>query len=400
MSYQLIVDGKNKKRQIEPLLLRLFKEYENSAFAVAWATKNTVYSEILKQKNKIHKAVIGTHFYQTDPGVLDDFIESEKIHFNKFTGGVFHPKIFVFWNTSNWEAVIGSANLTNGAFAKNDEVMLSIKGSSDNCTLLDELKTTISGYWEEALCIDKNYAGNYRNQYNRMKRHAAALSGANYKKARKTPVESNILSMSWNDYFDKVRSDTEHYYKDRYKLLQFAGNLFGNYDDYNSMKISDKLTLAGLKGSPDPNYGWFGNLDARVPRFVPQSPLIEESGHISRALASIPLVGRVKKKHFDNYIDHFSRAYPSGYEISIASRLLAMKRPDYFVSLNTLNKKGLCADFGIASNKMTYKRYWVDITARIIDSIWWNAPRPNKKKAGYVWDGRAAMMDAIFYEPE
>ena len=48
---------------------------------------------------------------------------------------------------------------------------------------------------------------------------------------------------------------------------------------------------------------------------------------------------------------------------------------------------------------MDYNRYWEEIIERITDSVWWNEPRPTEALAGAVWDGRAAMLDAIFYRP-
>ena len=75
-------------------LVRLIKKYPNVAFAVAWASAGTdVFNELKKNKSNIHKAVIGTHFYQTHPDVLDVFVDSEKVKFMLQPKGVFHPKV-------------------------------------------------------------------------------------------------------------------------------------------------------------------------------------------------------------------------------------------------------------------------------------------------------------------
>jgi len=63
------------------------------------------------------------------------------------------------------------------------------------------------------------------------------------------------------------------------------------------------------------------------------------------------------------------------------------------------NKKALCQDFEIKQSGMDYERYWEEIIERIIDSAWWNEPRPKNPLDRTVWDGRAAMLDAIFYRP-
>jgi hypothetical protein len=46
-------------------LSRLAKKYPNIAFAVAWASAGTeIFKELSANRNRIRKAVIGTHFYQ------------------------------------------------------------------------------------------------------------------------------------------------------------------------------------------------------------------------------------------------------------------------------------------------------------------------------------------------
>src|SRR6267378_8234270 len=110
-------------------LSRLTRTYPNVAFAVAWASASTsVFKLLLKHSTRITKAVIGTHFYQTHPDVLDAFVGSENVRFVLQPTGVFHPKLYIFWNSKQWEALIGSANLTAGALSTNSEVMVLLSG--------------------------------------------------------------------------------------------------------------------------------------------------------------------------------------------------------------------------------------------------------------------------------
>ena len=49
-------------------LSRLTKKYPNIAFAVAWASAGTeIFEKLSANRDRIHKAVIGTHFYQAHP---------------------------------------------------------------------------------------------------------------------------------------------------------------------------------------------------------------------------------------------------------------------------------------------------------------------------------------------
>jgi len=77
-------------------LLRLIKKYDHISFGTAWASAGTdVFAELKKAKAKITKGVIGTHFYQTHPDVLDEFVGSSQVKFVLQPEGVFHPKVFV-----------------------------------------------------------------------------------------------------------------------------------------------------------------------------------------------------------------------------------------------------------------------------------------------------------------
>ena len=42
--------------------------------------------------------------------------------------------------------------------------------------------------------------------------------------------------------------------------------------------------------------------------------------------------------------------------------------------------------------------YWEEFVERIRDAPWWKSDEPEEKSERGVWLGRAAMLDAIFYE--
>src|SRR6478672_2681338 len=63
-------------------LLRLIGQYPRVAFATAWASAGTgVFKKLVKHEDRIVGAAIGTHFYQTHPDVLDQFVGSSKVKF-------------------------------------------------------------------------------------------------------------------------------------------------------------------------------------------------------------------------------------------------------------------------------------------------------------------------------
>lgn len=122
--------------------------------------------------------------------------------------------------------------------------------------------------------------------------------------------------------------------------------------------------------------------------------------HISAALDCVPMDGHVTAKDFNNYVSTFQKAFPRGGDgVAVATRLLCMKRPDTFVCLDSKNRRALCKEFGIRQSHMTYDRYWEEIIEQVREADWWNSARPSDKEGLAIWQGRTALLDALYYDP-
>lgn len=386
--------------ELKATLSRLTKKYPNIAFAVAWASAGTeVFDELSKNRNRIRKAVIGTHFYQTHPDVLDAFIESKNVRFILQPKGVFHPKIYIFWNEKHWEVLMGSANLTAGALKTNSEAMALISDSdqSDSSLKIDVINL-IDSYWDDARAVGKAAAISYRALWLKQQPALRRLSGQ-YGQATKSkaPADSAVMTMSWPQFFASVQKDAHHGFEKRCDLLKLVRTAFETTQHFQQMELGLRKTVAGLPTDFNEHWGWFGSMSGAG--YYHQA-VNDNNLHLSNALDEIPLNGPVSREHYEAYLSEFVKAFPNGrHGVGIASRLLALKRPDYFVCFDFKNKKELCKDFDIKQSGMDYERYWDEVIERITDSAWWNEPRPRNTLAGTVWDGRAAMLDAIFYRP-
>ncbi|MFZ1570035.1 MAG: phospholipase D-like domain-containing protein [Thiolinea sp.] len=389
----------SNNKELVTTLSYLIAKHTDVKFAVAWASSgNSVFELLQKHSDKIKQAVIGTHFYQTHPDVLDTFQGNTNIRFILQPSGVFHPKIYLFYSKNNWDLLIGSANLTSGALSINSEAMLLIKGAKNQPTvLLDEVLKLIHNYWELAKPIQKSEAKAYREIWNNKQPTIKRLAGQyGSHNTTKPPIASSVMSMSWAQYFRKVKADRYHGFSERCELLEIVKLAFLNYPNFAAMELPLRKIIAGLPNEQDHRSGWFGSMKGAG--YYHQA-VNENNKHLSLALDEIPLRGIVTRTEYEKYISEFTRAFPNGRDgIGTASRLLALKRPDQFVCLDSKNRRTLCIDFGIASTKMTYASYWDEIIERILDAPWWNSKRPRSAEQSAVWAGRAAMLDAIFYE--
>lgn len=390
-----ITDGK----KLSDLIVKLIAKHDAFSFAVAWASWGTdVMDAVSENRDKIKDGVIGTHFYQTDPEVLGDFKNFKAVRFILQPEGVFHPKAYIFWSGKEWDALIGSANMTRGAFEKNQEITLHVtSGDGGDQQLGRKLRDQIAEWARKGTVMDdeqaKRYAAFWKRQKERRERLKGTYGGKSKKKGA-TPLETKIMALPWNEYFAAIKKEGNHTLEGRCELLKKARGYFAQ--PFAQMSEEERESIAGLKSLFDgPDWGWFGHM--KTARHL-WKPVRENNRYLSGALEIIPLTGTVTYEDYAAYIKKFLQAFPNGGAgMAVITRFLAMKRPDVFVK----NMKKLCDDFKIAQlADGAFERYWNEIILRIQDSEWWNAPRPaGNGLEAQAWDGRAALLDALFYNP-
>jgi HKD family nuclease len=396
-------EGKNMKiistnAELSKQLKRLIKKYPKIAFATAWASAETeVFKALVQHETKIVRAVIGTHFYQTHPDVLDQFVGSAKVKFMLQPDGVFHPKVYLFWSSEAWEVVIGSPNLTAGALTKNSELSVLIKSDDGQPELKHEIVEAIKGYAEDAATIKQSEADNYRSLWKlkvRELKKVADIFGD--KKTSKPAVQSSVMPLDWASYLAEVKKDTSHGFEERLAMLKAVREQFTKHKHFNDIPFDARRGIAGLDSKAIPNPKWFGSMTGAGTFYS-----LINHGHeaFSLALDEIPLLGEIRKEHYDRYITEYMKAYPEGRDgLGTATRLLSMKRPDVFLCVDSKNLDQLAKDVGMVKAGLDYERYWEEVVLRLMESPWWQSPEPKNATEKAVWNARAAMLDAIFYE--
>lgn len=386
------------KAELRQEMSKLINECDTMMFAAAWASyRHDIFTLILKHQSKIKKGVIGLNYYQTDPDVLDQFIGDRTIHFIMQEAGVFHPKVYLFIKGKSWKALIGSANLTKAAFQSNQECVLRIssKTSGKNCPVRTDIQDAIKKWWKHGKSMTVDSAAEYRAKWQKPQKSRRELE-ASSKKKLKTPFSELI----WDEFFEMVKADEEHNVEGRCYILSSARKWFKQYRSLSKMPELYRKLLAGTtsKRHESIDFRWFGNMG----RGTFQNLIRDNSQEISDALDCIPLQGIVTINHYRAYYKKFLTAFPDGkgHALGVMSRLISMKRPDYFLCWNGGNKQQFSDAIDIVKpGGHNYERYWTDVVENITASVWWQAPRPSQTIEREVWRGRAAMLDAIFYVP-
>lgn len=394
---KLITDSKDLTRTISQLM----SKHKEMDWAVAWAsTHNPIFKLLTESKNKIGKMVIGTHFYQTDPEFIEYWINDKRVRFVLATDGVFHPKVYLFGNESKWDCVIGSANFTKGAFSANDEACIHLCDTDlGSEKIFREVQSLIHDYWERSYSLTTEYIVNYRRRHAANRSALAKLEGRYGRKPR-TPSQLTIagLNWTWDEYLAEVtkKNNRQHTYLEAIRLTEAAFSLFKSKNHFSEFSKVERSEIAGFNFSQRNEVHWaiFGSMKGAG--YFKQ--LINNNDtSVSNALDQIPSSGPIVREDWLNYVKGISGL--QGINIGTATRLVTLKRPDYFVSVTSAARKNLAKQLNIPAGSFSKENYWDQVIEPIKDTPWWNSREPKDPQEGMIWRARAAMLDMILYEP-
>ncbi|MFH1637557.1 MAG: phospholipase D family protein, partial [Candidatus Woesearchaeota archaeon] len=332
-----------KPKDLEREFNRLMNRYSQFYWLSAWASVGFSCFETLKlNKHKIRKLIIGTSLNQTHPEFIREFKNNRNVKFMGQKQGIFHPKIYLFKNNKNdWEVLIGSLNFTSAAFIRNRESLLLLSHNSDRKNeLYEAVLRLIDETWEEAEYFDNKRLKEYTKKWRSRPKVDYDLQASSYK-------ESNSgfrANLTWKEFVQKVKREKSYSHKCRLNILEIANRRFKENKHFRDMADNERQELAGAAGIiGDIDWGLFGTTGGSG---YFSHALKKNYLNISRALDQIPLNGEITKSHYSSFLKYFKTISPH-VELAGMSRLLSMKRPDVFVSLNGKNRARLCEAFGI-----------------------------------------------------
>lgn len=397
----------------EKLLIRFQKRLQESIavdIAVAWARSCPAINALHKFHVKGGKLriAVGLADNVTHPDTLQELIEIGDLRIAespKEFGGIFHPKFYCFHHGSSSTVWIGSANLTRGGFLRNNELVLEAVGDNKN-----------SHDWFESLWSSLN--SNPKNQIEAYKRNwkpnLSGRRGQLRSKAQKRSVEKLNASWSWDDFVENLRAKHEELLESNLKCPEEnsadPGTVFGAYRSWIHT-ISVGRPIMQMQSWNNLKH-W--QIDVILGR-NPWSALgtLKGAGKFNQMIIRN---GEEERESRQDILHHVRSTTQSSIDpleagsrvvtaimkhervnIGVATRLLALARPDCYVSLNQASRMGLAQCSGLAPTTMDTN--YSKLLNWIYESVWYKEPRPSNPSESEIWDYRAALVDALVYEP-
>ncbi|KRC14817.1 hypothetical protein ASE31_08720 [Acidovorax sp. Root217] len=325
-------------------------------------------------------------------------------------GPLFHPKLYLFEHEDKYTAIIGSHNLTRGAFEMNIELSTLTDFAKDD-PAARELLSFIEEQEKEKIIVSNAFLDRYEDLHRLAKRQKRDLDSLYQTLPDRRTEEARKkapIHIGWDTWFEMIRKQDTHGLEPRLEVLSRIKKIFGDSSSFAAMDVSDRRRVAGLATAEmvrtdGVDWNYFGAMSNTL-RFDQAFGhlALEEPQGISDALDLIPLDRPVIEEDWNAYWNALRAAVgdEGGIGRGVATRLACVKRPDVFVPLNNKNAQKLARILDKKpSHLMDAKHYWEQVVAPMRMSPWWSSNRPVDSLQAEAWEGRAALLDALVYEP-
>lgn len=385
--------GEKLRERLEELTNRS----DSIDIAVAWATAWSGLKEILKaaeQSKARVRLLVGVGGYLTEPGHLTLMAKHAELRIHgQPTGQLFHPKLYIFGNSVSYTCWVGSANCTHRGFHENVETVAEF---SD----VDGLaRQEFESLWHSENSNDftafdlSSYALKRKDLLSKLPKSIAdelqlpSLSEDQEK-------DSDILKAEWNVYADELM----RIHPDIGKGLDLNDWLYvlDQRNPFLQRKWADDLSsddLSIMYGKDA--FGAFGRL---IP--ITQAQFQGATGRRARLAIGSVLQEVVGWKLFQEPL--VQRALENLLSIdgcgpALATRLLVLARPDWFVVVNKKSFQGLAERFGVPGLQNLKPKLYAELLGKIHGEPWCRSQRPDDEQGRRLWNYRTALIDPLVY---
>ena len=350
--------------QLPQRLAELVSRAERIDVAVAWARPCEAVTVLAQSSAKIRIAVgISNHF--TDPSTLKLLVDSENVELRIVpdeTARIFHPKYYCFHGerTVCW---VGSANLTNGGFGGNVELVHEFEFKEG------EDQTWFETLWGSLERDPWPAMREYEERYTPPKRTPRTA-------APQEPVNFSSLAdiETWDQFVGGLKAYDAYYRQNEYKYDVLGedrswlhtirtGHNIALLNDWTNLTLRECRILRGhTAGDGDEGnwalLGWTrgGGAYTFNPAHMPEVELLRmeiqgQIGHVLRADSHEIVAIATEAMETVRQLRHVENA-DRGIGPAAATRWLALARPDCLVSVNSASARRAGRGLGFTTGSL------------------------------------------------
>jgi len=357
--------------------------------AVAWVWTSSPFEQILAfaEANPGQTRVLcGIHGYMTCPDALHKLFSTTKLKIAYGSHGQkLHSKLFIFRGEENlfW---IGSANLTEAGFSRNREVVW--EGTLD--TTVENL---FEGYWAEFCEPDIEWLEGYKRAFDQTPETPNGPQTRQPAKRIPAPVPP-IFQPDWLSHVERLRAknaDRLEWLSDQLPEVSAIAQ-----QDWQTLSKLDARKLLGVEAQ----FGGLGRLKGAgmVNNIFYEASLknLKIRKLFQDAIEKIPK--DVNAPAFDTMVKNAFELITNVHRVNVgtATRLLAVRYPDRFVSINDESSREFSRLSAIPQKQLRTSDGYVALVKWIRQQKWWQSSDPANETSKF-WRQRAALMDILTY---
>lgn len=378
--------------------------YDSVSLAVAWCgnpAQTLPYKHLEAFGGKI-TATIGVAFNHTHPDAIEWFQDlGADVRIFRDTGDLFHPKVYLFRQKTDYALFVGSSNLTYGGFYSNIEVNTLIEGSlsvgkgADVRRLQEVLldwHSPAKSFKPQATWLAK-YRADYLTTTRTARQHGIRLPP---RVEEDIGMASWLRNADWSLYYGKVREGLRQHDRNGqgyHDVLDAAAAVVPlPWKSAYFKDIEKRRVIGGIK-----KYGWLGHVAASGQfRHLMANGGQQSWDTIARCInEAAELTPPIPWKRLERIL---AELVALGSTMKVWGRLLCLVRPDLYCTVASVSvRTNLSATLGVRQSLFEDSDGYVQLIRLIHSSPWFNSRKPSNQSEAKVWDRRVAFMDAIFY---
>lgn len=380
--------------------------------AVAWASPSDALSRITAfARARAHslRSIVGISGNATHPAALRDLGNHGLLRVPR-SNPLFHPKLFLFYGQGGVIVWIGSANLSRCGFQQNTELMFEF---ADDGTAAEWFKQLWNSLDDDPSSIIEEYERAWKPAgpaprtpvateqvpgEDVFRRAASQLSDwASYVEAL------GAASLYWMEHIGiSVDGETTSWLN-----TITLGNAVMRRDSWRQLTRDDYRLIMGIETKVDVGYGLLGSMKAAGNAKNVFNAASKATLAIRERIRSAlqPVLGASPASFPDatvTFIRDVTRI--KGFSDGVATRLLALARPDLAVSVNKGSRDGLAALSGLPATSLakapggSRAHSYADLLEFLGTQPWYSRPTPRNAYERTLATARAALLDCLVYQ--